>query len=74
MTLDQLQPGQRGIIRHVGGQGVLRRRLAEMGILKGEVIVAERVAPLGDPTAYLIKGYHLLLRSREAAQILVSVE
>jgi len=74
MTLNQLRPGQRAVITHVGGQGPLRRRLAEMGLLKGEVIVAERIAPLGDPAAYLIKGYHLSLRNRDAAQIRVSTE
>jgi DtxR family Mn-dependent transcriptional regulator len=74
IRLDQLRPGERAIIKHVGGQAALRRRLAEMGILAGEVIVAERVAPLGDPAAYLIKGYHLSLRNREAAQIQVKIE
>jgi len=40
-----------------------------MGIIKGEIILIERNAPLGDPVEYFIKGYHLALRKEEAAQI-----
>jgi Fe2+ transport system protein FeoA len=44
-----------------------------MGILKGETILIERYAPLGDPVEYFIKGYHLALRKEEAAQIEVTL-
>ncbi|MBP7999845.1 MAG: ferrous iron transport protein A [Chloroflexi bacterium] len=71
--LHQLRPGQRAIIIRIGGNGALRRRFAEMGIIKGESILVERIAPLGDPVAYLIKGYHLSLRKEEAAQIEVTL-
>ena len=40
-----------------------------MGIVRGETILIERHAPLGDPVEYFIKGYHLALRKEEAAQI-----
>ena len=40
-----------------------------MGIVKGETILIERHAPLGDPIEYFVKGYHLALRKEEAAQI-----
>ncbi len=67
--LHQLETGQQAIIVHIGGNGALRRRFAEMGILRGVSIRAERVAPMGDPVAYLVKGYRLSLRREEAAQI-----
>jgi len=67
--LHLLQPGQRGTITHINGESALRRRFAEMGILKGETILIERNAPMGDPVEYFIKGYHLALRKEEAAQI-----
>lgn len=73
IQLHLLQPGQRATILRVGGTGPLRRRFVEMGILKGETILIERHAPLGDPVEYLIKGYHLTLRKEEAAQIEVSL-
>lgn len=69
IQLHLLQPGQQGTITHINGESTLRRRFAEMGILKGEMILIERNAPLGDPVEYFIKGYHLALRKEEAAQI-----
>lgn len=69
IQLHLLQPGQRGTITRINGESVLRRRLAEMGIIKGEIILIERNAPMGDPVEYFIKGYHLALRKEEAAQI-----
>jgi ferrous iron transport protein A len=73
-TLNQLSPGQHATIIKIGGNGALRRRFAEMGILRGEPIFVERVAPLGDPVAYVVKGYRLSLRSEEAAHIQVTLE
>ena len=73
IQLHLLQPGQRATITRIGGAGPLRRRLVEMGILKGETILIERNAPLGDPVEYFIKGYHLALRKEEAAQIEVTL-
>lgn len=69
IQLHLLQPGQRGTITRINGESALRRRFAEMGILKGEIILIERNAPMGDPVEYFIKGYHLALRKEEAAQI-----
>lgn len=71
--LHLLQPGQRGVIVRIGGMGALRRRFIEMGIVKGETILIERSAPLGDPIEYFIKGYHLALRKEEAALIEVAL-
>lgn len=71
--LHLLQPGQRAVITRIGGSRPLRRRFVEMGILKGETILIERNAPLGDPVEYFIKGYHLALRKEEAAQIQVTL-
>ena len=67
-----LRPGQRAIITRINGESTLRRRFIEMGIVKGETILIERNAPLGDPVEYFIKGYHLALRKEEAAYIEVS--
>jgi Fe2+ transport system protein FeoA len=72
MTLDQLRPGESATILHVGGQGPRRRRFLEMGLVRGEQIRAERVAPLGDPVEYYLKGYHLSLRHDEARHIQVT--
>jgi Fe2+ transport system protein FeoA len=71
--LHLLRPGQRATITNVNGESSLRRRFAEMGIIRGETILIERNAPLGDPVEYFIKGYHLALRKEEAAQIEVTL-
>ena len=72
--LHLLLPGQRATITRINGISALRRRFVEMGIIKGETILIERHAPMGDPIEYFIKGYHLALREEEAAQIEVLVE
>jgi Fe2+ transport system protein FeoA len=69
IPLPQLRLGQQGIIVRVGGHGLMRRRYLELGLVKGETVCAERVAPLGDPLAYRIKGYTLSLRREEAEHI-----
>jgi len=71
IPLDQLQPGQSGIVIRVNGQRQARRRYLEMGFVRGETIHVERVAPLGDPVEYQVKGYRLSLRRKDAAHILV---
>lgn len=70
-NLSELQPAERGTIYEVSGSGALRRRLLDMGIVPGTEIQVVRVAPLGDPVEYLVKGYRLSLRRREAAHVLV---
>ena len=71
IPLSQLKPGQGGTIVRVGGNGQVRRRYLEMGFVRGEKVLVRRVAPLGDPVEYQIKGYHLSLRRADAANILV---
>ena len=71
MLLSEMKKGQTGIIVHVGGNSILRRRILEMGILKGSAIYIEKYAPLKDPLELIVKGYHLSLRVEEAAQITV---
>jgi len=69
MRLSDLREKQRAVIRHVGGNGILRRRIQEMGIVKGSEIRVEKYAPLKDPLELIIKGYHVSLRVEEAAEI-----
>jgi ferrous iron transport protein A len=45
----------------------------EMGLVSGETILVERVAPLGDPVEFFIKGYHLSLRRTDAQHIEVQM-
>jgi ferrous iron transport protein A len=73
MNLAKLRPGERGTIARVGAVGPLRRRLMDMGVLPGEEVKVEKIAPLGDPIEVIVKGYRLSLRRREAEGILLEV-
>jgi ferrous iron transport protein A len=71
VTLDRLGLGQSGRIIEVGGRPAVRRRLLELGVVRGEPITLQRAAPLGDPLEFIVKGYHLSLRRREASAVTV---
>ena len=71
MLLSEMKEGQTGTVVHVGGNGILRRRILEMGILKGTEVYIEKYAPLKDPLELIVKGYHISLRVEEAARITV---
>ena len=72
--LSELDPQEKGTVVKVGGQGSIRRRILDMGVIVGSEVHVERVAPLGDPVAIRIKGYVLSLRKEEAAGVQVEVE
>lgn len=69
MKLSELSSGERARIVHIGGSGSLRRRLTEMGFVRGTEILVVKNAPLRDPIEYKIMGYEVSLRRREALTI-----
>lgn len=69
--LSELKPGEAGEVVRVLGDGPFRQRLLEMGLTRGVRVEMEKTAPLGDPTEYVVKGYHLSLRRGEAELILL---
>lgn len=71
LKLSELKEGQTGRIVRVGGHGVLRRRLLEMGLIKGTRVYVEKYAPLKDPIELIVKGYHVSLRVEEATQVIL---
>lgn len=73
VSLKDLQPGQTGTVEEIGGAEGQRLRLMELGILPGTVVRFVRRAPMGDPLEVEVRGFHLSLRSSEAAGIGISV-
>jgi Fe2+ transport system protein FeoA len=69
VNLSELKEGQAATILRVGGEGPFRRRLVEMGFLRGTEIYVEKYAPLKDPIELILKGYHVSLRVDEASHI-----
>lgn len=74
MRLSELQTGEKGVIRKVMGHGGFRRRIIEMGFIKGKTVEVLLNAPLKDPIKYKIMGYEISLRRQEAAMIEVMSE
>lgn len=69
MKLSSLKPGEKGVIVKVGGHGGFRKRLIEMGFVRGQKISVVLGAPLRDPVEYEIMGYKISLRREEAALV-----
>lgn len=69
MTLDKVKPGNGGIIKSVGGEGILRRRLLDMGLTPKTYVEVRKVAPMGDPIELFLRSYVLTIRRDEAAKI-----
>jgi len=69
MKLSELKTGERGIIVKVTGHGGFRKRIIEMGFIKGKTVEVLLNAPLNDPVKYRIMGYEVSLRHSEADMI-----
>jgi Fe2+ transport system protein FeoA len=74
LQLNKLEPGQKGVVVSIKGSGATRRRIMDMGIVRGSQIKVICRAPLGDPVEFEIRDYKLTLRKREAENIYVSLE
>ena len=69
MTLKELPVGQSGLITAVGGEGILRCRLLDMGLIPNTRVTVQKIAPMGDPMEIRLRSYELTLRMDDAAQI-----
>ena len=75
MQLSELNTGEKGVIVKVSGHGGFRKRIIEMGFIKGKTVEVLLNAPLQDPVKYRIMGYEVSLRHSEAEQIeVISIE
>ncbi len=69
MRLSELKTGEKGVIVKVLGHGGFRKRIVEMGFIRGKIVTVLLNAPLQDPVKYKIMGYEISLRHTEAAMI-----
>ena len=72
MTLDLLPIKTKAVITKVGGEGELRCRLLDMGLIPKTVVEIRKVAPMGEPIELEISGYTLTIRKEDAAKIEVT--
>lgn len=70
-TVDELRIGEQGTVQSLGCSGALRRRIIDMGITPGAVIIKRKTAPFGDPIEINVRGYELSIRRNEAKEIIV---
>lgn len=70
MKLSELKAGERGRIKGFE-TSELELKLMEMGCIPGEMVIVEKIAPLGDPISIRVAGYSLSLRKNEANHILL---
>ena len=70
-TLKEVPCGQTVKVTKLNGEGPVKRRIMDMGIIKGVEIYVRKVAPLGDPVEVTVRGYELSLRKADAEMICV---
>ena len=70
-TLNTFVVGEKGKVLALMAQGKMKRKLFDMGVTTGVEIELKKVAPLGDPLQLKLRGYDLLLRKDEAANVVM---
>lgn len=68
-VLSDLLPGEKGVVKKVTGNSMIKRRIIDMGVVAGTIIEVQKFAPLGDPMEVKVKGFNLSLRKNEAEMI-----
>ncbi len=73
-TVNDMKIGERAVVTGLGCSGALRRRIIDMGITPGAVVILRKAAPMGDPLEINVRGYELSIRRSEAKEITVETE
>lgn len=74
MRLSSLAVGERGNVINILAEGEMRRRLIDIGLIEETVVSCIGRSPLGDPSAYLIRGAVIALRDADADTVLIERE
>ncbi len=69
MTLKEVEVGSTVKVKKINGKGATKKRIMDMGLIRGVEVKVEKVAPLGDPIELILRGYSLSIRKAEAEQI-----
>ncbi len=68
-TLKETKPGDTVRVVKIHGVGAVKRRIMDMGITKGVEVYVRKIAPLGDPVEFTVRGYELSLRKEDAGMV-----
>ncbi len=74
MTIADMKISEVATITKVEGNGPLRLRLLDMGLIPNTVVKIQKIAPLGDPIQIQVRGYELTIRKEDAEKIQVKKE
>lgn len=73
-SLDQLEPGQYAWVKNLRTTGAMRRRLLDLGLIEHTQVMCLGRSPLGDPSAYLIRGAVIAIRAKDSRNITINIE
>lgn len=73
LGLHELEIKSRARVVQIASESRMRRRIMDMGIVRGTEILVEGKAPMGDPIEIQVRGYNLSLRKSEAKDIIVEL-
>ena len=68
-TLRDTKPGETVKVVKLNGSGAVKRRIMDMGITKGVEVYVRKIAPLGDPVEFTVRGSELSLRKEDAEMV-----
>lgn len=71
LTLNEINPGQQAVVQELTSTGSMRRRLLDIGLIKNTRVECIGRSPGGDPSAFLIRGAVIAIRSEDQKNILV---
>lgn len=69
--LNDIKPGQTAVVQSLCAHGSMRRRLLDIGLVEGTRVECVGVSPLGDPSAYLIRGAVIAIRAADCRDVLI---
>lgn len=73
-TVNDMEIGEQAVVTGLGCSGALRRRIIDMGITPGAIVILRKAAPMGDPLELNVRGYELSIRRSEAKEITVETQ
>lgn len=71
-TLNSINPGERAVVRALNSTGSMRRRLLDIGLVENTQVECIGRSPAGDPSAFMIRGAVIAIRSEDCKDILVT--
>lgn len=72
-TLNDIEPGEHAVVRSLKATGSMRRRLLDIGLIEHTNVECVGKSPAGDPTAFLIRGAVIAIRSEDCENVLIDI-